>query len=97
MKRNPSRRRRTLAMVVGLVAIALVGAQVLAEWHVEGDDCPEECCALCAHSDPGSALGAVIAPSAQQPAARPVVLGEAAAPLLLRPFENRPSRAPPLS
>ena len=84
-------------MVAGLVAIALVGAQVLAEWHVEGDACPEECCVLCAHSDPGSALDAVVASSTQLPLTRPVVLGEAAAPFLSRPFNNRHSRAPPVS
>ena len=84
-------------MVAALVAMALVGAQFLAEWHVEGDGCPEESCVLCAHSDPGPALDAVVARSMQQPAPRPVVLGEAAAPFLWRPFENRPSRAPPLS
>ena len=90
-------RRRALKMVSALVAIALVGVQALAEWHVEGDDCPEECCVLCAHSDPGSALDAVVASSMQQPVAGRVVLGEAAAPFLSRPFENRPSRAPPSS
>ena len=84
-------------MVAGLAAIALVGAQVQAEWHVEDDDCPEEACVLCAHSDPGSALDAVAACSTQQPGVRPVVFGEAAVPFLSRPFANPPPRAPPES
>jgi len=84
-------------MVAGLVVFALVATQVLAEWHLEGDDCAQQLCVLCAHSDPESALDAVVASCTQQPAARPVVFGNAAAPFLSRPFENRRSRAPPVS
>ncbi len=84
-------------MAASLVAMLLVGTQVLAEWHVDGDPCPEEHCVLCAHSDGGLALAAFDANTTQQLWTRPTVPRHATLRLASRPFENPLSRAPPVS
>ena len=91
------RRLGALKILVGAAAIALCSAQVLAGQHLHDTPVPQDLCSICSFSDSGS----VPAPGGEQPKAQlpelPSYAREASHPLITRPFENRLSRAPPLS
>ncbi|MDE0062432.1 MAG: hypothetical protein OXU72_06540 [Gammaproteobacteria bacterium] len=91
------RRLGALKILVGAAAIALCSAQVLAGQHLHDTPVPQDLCSICSFSDSGS----VLAPGGELPKARlpelPSHAREVSHPLITRPFENRLSRAPPLS
>ena len=92
-----NRYRRSLNFFVGVAALVLCSAQVLADQHLHDTALPEEFCNLCGFS------GSAAAPTGLGPAplvrswARVEYPGTVAASPVSRPFENSHSRAPPLS
>lgn len=92
-----NRYRRSLQFFVGVAALALCSAQVLADQHLHDTVLPEEFCNLCGFS------GSAVAPMGLGPAPRGQTWerveypGAVAASPVSRPFENSHSRAPPLS
>jgi len=88
--------RRALRCLIAVAALAFGGGQVLYDWHVHESTDPEEICGLCGFSDSalvrsndGNAAGLQFAVvlQAAQPTPNPFVL---------RPFEKRLLRAPPV-
>ena len=91
------RRLGALKILVGVAAIALCSAQVVAGQHLHDTPVPQDLCSICSFSDSGHALaGGGELPGAQLPETTRHER-EASNPLLVRPFEQRPSRAPPIS
>ena len=86
-----------LKILVGVAAIALCSAQVVAGQHLHDTPAPQDLCSICSFSDSGSVLaGGGELPRAQLPEIA-CHAREASSPLLARPFERRFARAPPLS
>ncbi len=97
MLKQLNRCRRMLHLLVGVAALVIGSAQVLADRHLHDTAVPEDVCQLC------GVFGSAVAPDANGPAleaqswAAVDYPGMVAAPLVSRPFEYSLSRAPPLS
>ncbi len=97
MRSHLQRRFGALKILVSVAAIALCSAQVIAGQHLHDTPAPQDLCSICSFSDSGSVLaGSDELPGAQLPEIACHVR-EASSPLLVRPFERRLTRAPPLS
>ena len=97
MQSLQNRHRRSLNFFVGVAALVLCSAQVLADQHLHDSALPEEFCDLCGF------FGSAVAPAGLGPAphartwARVKYPGAVAASPVSRPFEYSHSRAPPRS
>ena len=91
------RRLGVLKLLVGAAAIALCSAQVLAGQHLHDTHISQDVCSVCGFSDSGGVLaGGGEPPKAQFPEIPRHAQGVSQPPVM-RPFENRHSRAPPHS